>query len=116
MVGVEDGTGPVFNYEGCTQCYECVNVCPAQALSTDESGNPVVNIELCLGCGACENVCPGAAITMGGEGAKAYPIISENACIGCGACEVHCPVGTVASMKADQPAIHVEGVSPQRFI
>lgn len=39
-------------------CEVCVEACPYDALSLDESARPVVNASACNGCGVCENVCP----------------------------------------------------------
>ena len=47
----------------CVQCpdYPCVESCPTNALSVDEStGAVLVNDEKCIECGACVNVCPGS--------------------------------------------------------
>lgn len=115
-----------------TECTKCSNVCPAGVFrpldeamkSSWKVGTATVNFAECLSangtdsCGNCARHCPVGAIEMvaDDEDGNLMPIVNENICIGCGACEVHCPVGTVASMTADQPAIHVEGVSPQRFI
>jgi len=47
----------------CTQCmdYPCVNACPFQALSVDEStGAVLVDRDKCTGCGKCIEACPGA--------------------------------------------------------
>lgn len=114
-----------------TECTQCSNVCPAGVFkpldevmkSSWKVGTAVVDFAACLSangtdyCGNCARHCPVGAIQMvEDENGDAMPIVNENICIGCGACEAHCPVGTVASMEADQPAIHVEGVAPQRFI
>ncbi len=42
--------------ESCIGCMQCVNVCPAQAITMD---NPkLTNNELCISCGACISICP----------------------------------------------------------
>ena len=51
-----------------------------------------VDFEKCTGCGACVDVCPVEVFEMvdvGGE-QKSSPV-NENACIVCRACEVSCP-------------------------
>lgn len=129
---------PVMSYETSycySECSECSNVCPAGvfqpldavAKSSWKIGTAVVDLNTCLSangtdsCGNCARHCPAGAIEMvatdeNNPEAPLIPVIKENICIGCGACEHHCPVGTVASMQADSPAIHVEGVSVQRYI
>ncbi len=53
-------------------CNACVDICSAQAISSDVKRNQiVVNPNLCVGCGACTTVCPTGALTY------AYPRASE---------------------------------------
>jgi ferredoxin len=46
-------------------CNACIEVCSAEAISSDAkgSGGIVVNPHLCVGCGACTTVCPSGAIS-----------------------------------------------------
>ncbi|HYD77466.1 4Fe-4S dicluster domain-containing protein [Ramlibacter sp.] len=49
-------------------CNACVDVCSAEAISSDKARQQVkVNFHLCVGCGACTTVCPTGAMTY------AYP-------------------------------------------
>lgn len=116
------------------ECTVCSNICPAGAFhpldeaekSSTKIGTAVVDREICLAangehCGNCERRCPAGAIEMvplseAEDNTRFLPMVNAGACIGCGICEAHCPVGTVASMKSDIPAIHVEGLSVQRTI
>jgi ferredoxin len=51
-----------------TGCNACVDVCSAQAISSEMSRQQIkVNPNLCVGCGACTTVCPSGALTF------AYP-------------------------------------------
>ncbi len=52
-----------------------------------------VNFDNCTGCGACKNVCPVNAIKMipNNEGFL-YPVVDENACINCTKCNKVCPI------------------------
>lgn len=51
-------------------CNACVDICSAQAISSDKSRQRiVVNPNLCVGCGACTTVCPTGAITYAYPGA-----------------------------------------------
>ncbi|MDB5965323.1 MAG: 4Fe-4S dicluster protein [Polaromonas sp.] len=53
-------------------CQACVDICSAQAISSDRRRNQiVVNPNLCVGCGACTTVCPTGALTY------TYPRASE---------------------------------------
>ncbi len=51
-----------------TGCRACIDICSAQAVSTDAQRQQiVVNPHLCVGCGACTTVCPTGALSY------AYP-------------------------------------------
>ena len=51
--------------EKCDGCGECVEECPAGAISI-ENGKAVLKEALCKGCGACGAVCPTEAINLRG--------------------------------------------------
>lgn len=115
-----------------TDCTRCSDVCPTGALkplsiedkSSVKIGTAVVDYDACLSakgdkCGNCASRCPAGAIRMvsrGDDESVIIPVVNESVCIGCGACEYYCPVGTVASMKHDSSAIHVEGLDHHRSI
>lgn len=45
----------------CAGCMACVEICPKNAISIEDSissYNAVVNVDECIGCDLCENVCP----------------------------------------------------------
>lgn len=52
----------------CMQCDACVDICPVQAISTDENGDYKVDYNLCQeaggwnGCGLCKDICAVDAI------------------------------------------------------
>ena len=53
---------PKINNNECTGCEECVDNCPAEAISM--SGNvAVIDAGGCTECGECVEVCPAEAIT-----------------------------------------------------
>ena len=54
----------IIDYDKCTSCGSCVNVCPVSVFSQDESKVKVVNPSECIGCRACETSCPVEAITV----------------------------------------------------
>ncbi len=60
---LSSGFLPIFNPEVCTACETCVDRCPAEALSLNETV-PEVNISRCIGCGVCATGCPCDAIVM----------------------------------------------------
>jgi ferredoxin len=48
--------------DACTGCGACSEVCPAEAISVDDTAK--VDSELCTECGACVEECPVEAITL----------------------------------------------------
>ena len=53
---------PKVNKEECTGCEECVEECPADAI-TMVDGIAVINGDECTECSACVDTCPAEAIT-----------------------------------------------------
>ena len=53
----------------------------------------ICNYEKCTGCGACQNVCPKGAIVLKDDSCLGfqYPVIDHNLCIDCGVCQNVCP-------------------------
>lgn len=50
--------------ERCAKCYKCIDACPYNAISVNETGNLVVDIIKCRGCGTCAALCPSKAIDV----------------------------------------------------
>lgn len=52
----------ICEFEKCTGCQACVNVCPKKCISmkADEYGVPYPSVdnEVCVNCGACQRTCP----------------------------------------------------------
>ena len=48
--------------EMCTACEECVERCPVDAITVEETA--VVDRDKCLGCGLCAGTCPAEAIAV----------------------------------------------------
>jgi len=60
-------TGRPVPFDGrCTLCYQCREICPAQAISTAEEGGrvPRFDYDKCIRCLCCLEVCPQAAISL----------------------------------------------------
>lgn len=60
-VGIMGGVLPRWNKEKCIECGLCVNVCPTEAITSDEKGNYVLHVDKCILCGICINNCTGDA-------------------------------------------------------
>ena len=52
----------VLEYDFCTGCGACLNVCPKKAISPhlDNEGfeMPFINQDICIDCGLCRKTCP----------------------------------------------------------
>ena len=53
---------PKINRDECTGCEECVDNCPAEAISMNDDV-AVINPDECTECGECVEVCPAEAIS-----------------------------------------------------
>ena len=47
--------------ERCTNCGECLPVCPLEAILSGEK-KPTIDPDLCTDCGTCSDICPARAI------------------------------------------------------
>lgn len=57
---------PKIDYEKCTACGTCINVCPVTVFTKEGEKVVVSKPEDCLGCRACEVSCPVKAIVVEG--------------------------------------------------
>ncbi len=73
----------------CTQCGDCIEICPTGALSRDRAGVVRLKKADCVGCLSCVGFCPTA--TMYFHAAYVEPI----KCISCGLCTKECPTGAI---------------------
>lgn len=65
----------LFKKKDCIRCGKCIEVCPQNALSTD---NPFfVDRERCVQCGECTKVCPTQALEMKGKRMTVNEVIRE---------------------------------------
>ena len=74
----------------CTQCGECIDVCPTLAIRRDRQGIVRIDKKLCVGCLSCVGFCPTEAMFM-----HADDIVPFN-CINCGKCIQVCAIGALA--------------------
>ena len=69
----------------CTQCGECIDVCPTQALYRAKNGVVRLDAERCVGCLSCVGFCPIWAM-------RTHPDVLEPfKCVACGSCARACP-------------------------
>ena len=60
----------------CIDCRSCLEVCPNQALTLDESGM-TINRDKCEGCGICAEECPSTALELMGEKWSLTDLVAE---------------------------------------
>ena len=96
------------NCQGCTS-HPCQNVCPKDAIYTDEYNHCHIDQSKCIKCGKCHSQCPYNAISKierpcaaaCGMGAiesdeRGRAKINYDKCVSCGQCIVNCPFGAIA--------------------
>lgn len=73
----------------CTQCGECIDICPVQAITRDKNGIVRINKKICVGCFMCVGFCPELAMFMHDD------YIEPFKCISCGQCVKNCPTNAI---------------------
>ena len=61
-----------INSEKCELCWECIDICPMDAISADD-GYSAVDLNRCIGCGACVSKCQANAIELKKKDKKYVP-------------------------------------------
>jgi Fe-S-cluster-containing dehydrogenase component len=85
----------------CTQCGECIDVCPTQALSRAKNGVVRRDLSLCVGCLACVGFCRVGA-ELGSAAMRAHPAhVEPFKCVACGACARACPEEALAVVELE---------------
>ncbi len=83
--------------EFCSQCGECIHICPTQAIYRAKNGIVRIRKEDCVGCMACVGFCP--TLTMYVREGETVPF----KCIACGKCAKICPTDALTMVEADVP-------------
>jgi Pyruvate/2-oxoacid:ferredoxin oxidoreductase delta subunit len=58
---------PKVNHETCNLCETCIEICPMEAISfqnTDHEKTIIIDSDLCIGCGICASNCPQDAVDL----------------------------------------------------
>ena len=86
-----DGGSWTYFPDTCRQCEPapCAEICPVEAIYTDDRGVKMVNEDTCIGCGMCTPSCPWEMITVNADTNKAIK------CICCYVCIEGCPTGAL---------------------
>lgn len=85
-IGEENNTAKITV---CNQCGKCIDICPVQAIYSDNSGVVRINKSICVGCFMCVGFCPEGAMMMHED------YIEPFKCIACGQCAKVCPTNAV---------------------
>lgn len=81
--------------EGCE--LECIEACPADAISVGRTGAVIIDYGKCIACGSCGRACPFRVIWFD-EGEKAWKC---DLCGGDPACVRYCKLGAIEYRDAD---------------
>ena len=58
---------PWVNQDLCVSCGICVDECPVEAITQDQSSKAIINDDKCIRCGKCHDVCPQDAVRHDSE-------------------------------------------------
>lgn len=96
---------------GCVGMMSCAKVCPAGAISKNQSGVPEVGRDKCIGCGKCVQACPKGLVHLSSirtrvvlrcsskEKGKAVKTVCSVGCIGCGLCAKSCEQNAITMLN-----------------
>ncbi len=66
----------IFDFRKCMQCYQCVSLCPHQAITVIDHF-PCTEKQKCRACGSCIAVCPGQARELVGKAVTTNEVMKE---------------------------------------
>lgn len=78
-----------FNINVCSQCGECIDICPVQAIYRNKNGVVMINKDTCVHCFACVGFCSILAMRYHKD------VVGPYKCISCGACTRACSTGAI---------------------
>ena len=85
--------GEVINV--CSQCGECIAICPELAIYRARNGVVMIDKEKCVGCLMCVGFCPTLSMRIHKEFLEPFK------CIACGQCAKQCPTKAIQLQNID---------------
>jgi len=95
IVDPPDSTQP-YRAIICTQCGDCIDVCPSMAISRNKVGVVRIQKALCVGCLACVGFCGIWAMRSHQD------LDTPFKCVACGTCVEVCPENALRIGEADE--------------
>ncbi len=126
--GVFPDVKSVAALKHCQHCEypKCMDICPAEAISKEDTGAVLINRDKCVGCQSCIDACPYDVPVFDRETGKTYKCIMCNDRLEAGlptACAEACPsvaifCGTASDVRAEakERAERYEKVFGKKFI
>lgn len=84
-IRIVESKAEIANIHACTQCGNCADVCPMEAIRKNALGVYMIDRKLCVGCLACMDICPENVIC------KSHDNQFVTKCTACGICVRACP-------------------------
>ena len=85
--------GEVINV--CSQCGECIDICPELAIFRAKNGVVIVDKEKCVDCLMCVGFCPTLSMRIHRE------LLEPFKCVACGQCAKKCPTNAIEIKSID---------------
>ena len=96
----EDSAQPgLFTATFCRQLGDCIDICPANAISRARNGVVRIDKKTCVGCLACVGFCPISAMFYHEDHVIPFK------CVACGKCVEVCPTGALYIAEVEEAKI-----------